>query len=69
MKDGYRVLRAVGKRISQHGDMPIRIHSNTLDFILQRCGLHFEFDKSEFREIDAVALDALRALAVHIDAR
>ena len=59
-----RVLRAVQNRISECGDMPIRIHRNTMKVLLRAVGLgNWEAGQDDFREIDALALDALRHLA------
>lgn len=59
-----RVIKALGKRISQQGDMPIRISRHTLGVLMRALGLgNWEWGEDDFREIDAIALDALRHLA------
>ncbi len=59
-----RVLEALGKRISQQGDMPIRISRHTVGVLMWALGLgRWEWGDDDFREIDALALDALRHLA------
>lgn len=59
-----RVLKAIGRRISQQGDMPIRISGHTMRVLMQALGLgSWEWSDDGFREIDAVALDAMRHLA------
>lgn len=58
-----RVLKAVGKRISAQGDMPIRISRHTMRVMLNAVGIRdWEVGQDDFREIDALALDALRHL-------
>jgi hypothetical protein len=60
-----KVLRAVGKRISQQGDMPIRISTQTMETLLRAVGLgEWDAGQEPFREVDALALDALRYLAI-----
>lgn len=59
-----RVIAAVGKRISEQGDMPIRVSRQTMRCLLKAVGLdRWEVGEDEFREVDALALDALRHLA------
>ena len=59
-----RVLDAIGKRISQQGDMPIRISLHTMETLLHAVGLGmWDAGQDQFREVDALALDALRFLA------
>lgn len=58
-----RILAAVAKRISRQGDMAIRVHRNTMNAILRRCGLSWDLGCDDFREVDALALDALRFIA------
>lgn len=61
-----QVIRAVGKRISEQGDMPIRISRHTMRVLLKALGLgDWEAGYDDFREIDALALDALRHLAAN----
>lgn len=62
-KRPYRILDAVASRISRQGDMPIRVHRNTIAAIFKALGLQWELGEDSFREIDALALDALRHLA------
>ena len=59
-----QVLRALEKRIAQCGDMPIRVSPGTVAVLMRALGLsHWQFERDEFREIDGLALDALRYLA------
>jgi hypothetical protein len=59
-----QVLAALAKRISAQGDMPIRISTHTMRVLMSGVGLgQWEWSHDGFREIDAVALDALRHLA------
>jgi len=59
-----RVLRALGNRISEQGDMPIRIHRLTVRTLMRGVGLgDWDEGQDDFREIDALALDMLRHLA------
>lgn len=58
-----RVLMAVAARISRRGDMPIRVHRNTIKVLFRLLGLRWDLGQDDFREIDALALDALRHLA------
>lgn len=59
-----QVLTAVGRRISQCGDMHIRVNRRTLRVIFRMIGLRdWEMGQDDWREIDALALDALRELA------
>lgn len=58
-----RILKAVASRISRQGDMPIRVHRNTIKVLFRLLGLRWELGQDDFREIDALALDALRHLA------
>lgn len=61
------VLASDGNRISQQGDMPIRISRHTLGMLMRALGLgSWEWGDGDFREIDALALDALRHLAWNI---
>jgi hypothetical protein len=60
-----RVLRALEKRISRQGDMPIRISLQTMEVLLRAVGLGmWDAGQDPFREVDALALDALRFLAL-----
>ena len=59
-----RIIDALGKRISEQGDMPIRVSRHTLKALLSALGMgNWEFGYDDFREVDALALDALRNLA------
>lgn len=59
-----RVIAAIGKRISQQGDMPIRISRHSMRVLLRLLGMgNWEMGYDDFREVDALALDALRYLA------
>lgn len=59
-----RVIRALERRISSHGDMHIRVHRNTMRVLLEMVGIGgWEVGEDEWREVDALALDALRHLA------
>lgn len=59
-----RVIAALGKRISAQGDMHIRVSRRTMRVLTNALGLgKWEMGEDEFREIDALALDALRHLA------
>lgn len=59
-----QVLAALAKRISRQGDMPIRISTRTMRVLMSGVGLgRWEWSDDGFREVDAVALDALRHLA------
>ena len=54
------LFRAVLNRIGERGDMLIRIRGETFFRILAACGLHWDtMDRECYREIDAVALQAL----------
>lgn len=58
-----KVIRAVGKRISECGDMPIRVHRLTMRTLMRTLGLgSWEVGEDNWREVDALALDALRHL-------
>ncbi len=60
-----RVLDALGRRISQQGDMPIRVSVQTMETLLHGVGLGmWDAGQEPFREVDALALDALRFLAL-----
>jgi len=65
-----QVIKAVGKRISEQGNMSIRVSRHTLRVMLKALGLGtWEAGYDDFREVDALALDALRHLAANrIDA-
>jgi hypothetical protein len=59
------VLDALGRRISQQGDMPIRVSVQTMETLLHGVGLGmWDAGQEPFREVDALALDALRFLAL-----
>lgn len=59
-----RLLRLVLKRISRQGDMAIRLRTSTFETILRANGLAWEIRSDEgYREIDAIALEALVVLA------
>lgn len=59
-----RVIEAVGRRISEQGDMHIRVSRHTLKVLMRAVGVgSWEIGSDEFREIDALALDILRHLA------
>jgi hypothetical protein len=58
------VLAAVRQRISDQGDMEIRISWRTWRTILRACGIGWEMhSEPDFREIDATALEAMIFLA------
>lgn len=57
---------AVLKRIGRQGDMHIRIRSETFRRILLSNGYSWNFDTQPYREIDAVALEALVMRAGHV---
>lgn len=60
-----RVVDAVGKRISEQGDMPIRVSRGTMRVLMTALGVgEWEPGYDEFREVDALALDVLRHLAL-----
>ena len=60
-----RVLNALQRRISQQGDMPIRISVHTMETLLRAVGLGaWGCGQDQYREVDALALDALRFLAL-----
>lgn len=64
MERSRAVLTALGKRISEQGDMPIRVSRGTMRVLMVGVGLgQWEFGQDEFREVDALALDMLRHLA------
>lgn len=61
-----RLLRATLNRISERGDMNIRIRSSTLIAIIRQCGFDWRDDHDHeypHREVDAMALEALCRLA------
>lgn len=58
-----RVIAALGKRISQQGDMPIRISRHTFRVLMRALGVNGWENDDDFREVDALALDLLRHLA------
>lgn len=59
-----RVIAALGERISHQGDMHIRVSRLTMRTLLRGVGISgWEMGEDEFREVDALALDALRHLA------
>ncbi len=59
-----KVIAALGKRISEQGDMHIRVSRHTLRVLFKVLGIEqWELGDDEFREIDGLALDALRFLA------
>ena len=59
-----RVLAALQARISEQGDMPIRVSRLTMQVLMKRLGLgKWEAGEDSFREVDALALDMLRHLA------
>lgn len=59
-----QVLRALSKRISEQGDMPIRVHRLTMRTLMRSLGLRgWDAGQEDYREIDALALDMLRHLA------
>ena len=59
-----RVLTALGQRISQQGDMHIRVSRHTLKVLMRALGVgEWVTGCDDFREIDALVLDILRHLA------
>jgi hypothetical protein len=59
-----RVIAALQQRISEQGDMPIRVSRHTMRTLMKALGLGgWEVGADEFREVDALALDMLRHLA------
>jgi hypothetical protein len=59
-----RVIKALGQRISEQGDMEIRVSCRTLKVLMRALGVgDWEQGCDEFREVDALALDILRHLA------
>lgn len=64
MKD-QQLFQAVLNRIGQQGDMHIRIRSETFRRILLSNGYSWDFDTEPYRQIDAVALEALVMRAGH----
>jgi hypothetical protein len=53
------LFQAVLNRIGEQGDMHIRIRSETFRRVLLGNGYSWNFDCEPYREIDAVALEAL----------
>lgn len=59
-----RVIKALGRRISEQGDMEIRVSCRTLKVLMRALGVgDWETGYDEFREVDALTLDILRHLA------
>ncbi|KPH68609.1 hypothetical protein [Novosphingobium sp. ST904] len=58
-----RVVKALGSRIAEQGDMHIRVSRHTMKVLLRALGMG-EWDEGcdDFREVDALALDMLRHL-------
>lgn len=64
MERSARLRKAVRRRISDCGDMPIRIRTSTLLALLRECGLRWEvFNEQQYREVDAIALEAIVMMA------
>lgn len=60
------IRRAVLGRISRAGDMHIRVRDTTLESLLRAAGLEWETNMGGvdgYREIDAVALEAIAVLS------
>ncbi len=64
-----QLFQAVLNRIGQQGDMHIRIRSETFRRILLSNGYSWDFDTEPYRQIDAVALEALIMRAGHVPFR
>ncbi|MGN6124167.1 MAG: hypothetical protein ACTHOJ_14580 [Sphingomonas oligoaromativorans] len=65
------IRRAVLRRISASGDMHIRVRDSTFESLLRTLDLRWETNRggdSGYRQIDAVALEALVTLAERADA-
>lgn len=59
-----RVIMALGRRISEQGDMHIRVSRHTVKVLLRALGIgDWDAGCDDFREVDALALDMLRHLA------
>ena len=58
-----RVVKALGRRISEQGDMHIRVSRHTMKVLMRALGMG-EWDEGcdDFRKVDALALDMLRHL-------
>lgn len=58
-----RVVKALGKRISEQGDMHIRVSRHTMKVLMRALGMgSWDEGCDDFREVDALALDMLRHL-------
>lgn len=59
-----RVIKALGRRISEQGDTHIRVSRHTVKVLLRALGIgDWDEGYDDFREVDALALDMLRHLA------
>ena len=59
-----RVIQALGRRISDQGDMHIRVSRHTIKILMQTLGFtRWDAGDEDFREVDALALNILQALA------
>lgn len=56
-------MKALSKRISEQGDMHIRVSAQTLTLLLREAGVKRDLGDDPFREVDAVVLDALLEIA------
>lgn len=58
-----RVVKALGRRISEQGDMHIRVSRHTMKVLMRALGMgEWDAGCDDFREVDALALDMLRHL-------